>query len=148
MSKPRKLQASDFSELTRYRFWGRVERKSDDECWPWLGFTSEANYGTMHTATGHLYAHRIAYALVIGSTPDELTLDHTCKNKRCCNPFHLQAVTQSVNIKRYWKDRAEELTLCACGNPRGKKLRRCNDCHNAYHREYRRTHYVKHYRKH
>lgn len=43
-------------------------------------------------------AHRIAYELVRGQVPEGLVLDHLCRNRACCNPDHLEAVTNYVNV--------------------------------------------------
>lgn len=32
--------------------------------------------------------------------PEGLELDHTCKNPRCCNPDHLEPVTNQINVYR------------------------------------------------
>jgi len=45
-------------------------------------------------------AHRIAF-LAAGNTvsPDQ-DLDHLCRNRQCCNPAHLEAVSKAVNVRR------------------------------------------------
>ena len=50
---------------------------------------------------GHiLYVHRAAYELTLGEIPDGYVLDHICKNRACCNPYHLEPITQRENILR------------------------------------------------
>ena len=44
--------------------------------------------------------HRLAYEDAFGPIPEGLTIDHTCKVKRCVNPDHLEAVTQAENVRR------------------------------------------------
>jgi len=39
--------------------------------------------------------HRITYELINGPIPEGKELHHTCFNKWCCNPDHLQAVTHA-----------------------------------------------------
>jgi HNH endonuclease len=47
-----------------------------------------------------LLAHRAAYIELVGPVPDGLQLDHLCRNRPCCNPAHLEPVTQDENMKR------------------------------------------------
>lgn len=135
--KPTLLQSSDFTDLEIERFWTRVNRDQDG-CWPWQGLLNDTGYGSLRMSIGIHYAHRVAYALTRGQTPDGLTLDHTCHNKRCCNPDHLEPVSQSVNIKRWWA--LQDRSTCDCGAPRRPRGRdrRCLSCYNSYMREYMR----------
>jgi hypothetical protein len=41
--------------------------------------------------------HRVAYELVRGAIPEGQMIDHTCRNRACCNPGHLRAVTAKIN---------------------------------------------------
>jgi hypothetical protein len=136
--KPQELKNSDFSRYEAEKFWSCVDRKDDGQCWPWLRFLNRGGYGNLRTSMGTQYAHRVAFALTRGLAPS-LTLDHTCRNKRCCNPAHLEPVTQSENIIRWWA--TQDRVNCACGAPRrimSGRNRKCRDCHNAYYREYNR----------
>lgn len=42
-------------------------------------------------------AHRWAWEQEHGSIPDGLVIDHICRNRACCNPAHLRAVTTRIN---------------------------------------------------
>jgi hypothetical protein len=55
---------------------------------------------------------RLAYRLLVGD-PGELQIDHTCRNTRCWNLAHLEAVTCAVNIQRERDSR----TRCRHGHP-------------------------------
>lgn len=78
------------------RFWSRVQK--GPSCWAWLGGTRNG-YGACYLF-GLGYAHRVSYVLTHGSIPDGLSIDHLCRNTRCVNPAHLEAVTQRENILR------------------------------------------------
>ena len=84
-------------KYARLPFWGRVDSSAGyNECWEWLGAVQSAGYG--FTSKG--LAHRIAYELRVGQIPKGLTIDHLCRNKLCCNPRHMEAVTLAENLRR------------------------------------------------
>lgn len=84
------------------RFWARVAVVPDtDACWPWTGVLDSAGYGSFQWAPRRrTMSHRIAYILQRGAVPAGLVLDHLCRNRQCCNPAHLEAVTHAENIHR------------------------------------------------
>lgn len=68
---------------------------------------------------GSSRAHIVAWVAVNGAVPDGLVLDHLCRNRACCAPHHLEAVTQSENERRkMWAYRARR-KVC----PKGHDLR-------------------------
>lgn len=68
-------------------------------CWVWTG-SIERGYGRMRVGGKWKRMHRFMYEHHVGPIPDGLVLDHLCRNKACCNPMHLEAVTQKENIRR------------------------------------------------
>lgn len=81
------------------RFWGKVEIKSEDECWPWLGSLDRDGYGWF-TKESHsvkeqkgktISAHRYSLMLKLKNfdLPTEVQARHTCDNPSCVNPNHL-----------------------------------------------------------
>lgn len=86
------------------RFWDKVDRRGPDACWPWIGGGTIGGYGSIRIWRDgrwtNTQAHRVAYELTHGPTPKEHDIDHICRNVRCVNPLHLQAVTHRENIHR------------------------------------------------
>lgn len=84
----------------RERFWPKVDRRGPDECWPWLAAHDIHGYGKIDVDGRSTGAHRFAYQLAVGPVPAGLTLDHLCRNRPCCNPAHLEPVTNRENVLR------------------------------------------------
>ena len=89
------------------RLWERVDKTSSPNgCWIWLGSFNSHGYGQMMIGSRKdgtrtlATTHRLAYLETKGSINSELEIDHLCRNKKCCNPEHLEAVPHSVNINR------------------------------------------------
>lgn len=70
----------------------------DNGCWVWQGSTNQGGYGHFRDGPVLVQTHRFAYEYYRGQIPEGLVLDHLCRNRRCCNPEHLNAVTTSGNI--------------------------------------------------
>jgi len=84
------------------RFWEKVAQ--DDECWRWTGAIGSHGYGNFWDSERYVRAHRWAYTSLRGEIPDELMIDHLCRNRWCVNPWHLEPVTCSVNLERIPRD--------------------------------------------
>lgn len=86
--------------MTQQRRRGPLEQYLDMSgggCWVWLGYVCPwTGYGKY----GRKMAHRVSYELAVGPIPAGFQIDHLCRNRRCVNPQHLEAVSPRVNILR------------------------------------------------
>lgn len=80
------------------RFWAKVNRSAD--CWLWTAATNDCGYGQLRVGERIVYAHRLAYEMLIGPIPPGLTIDHLCRVRKCVNPTHLEPVTTQENTRR------------------------------------------------
>lgn len=79
------------------RFWPKVERRGDDECWNWIGARNSGGYGSLgaiKTAgrrAPQILATHVAL-MIVGKprpSPKHIAL-HSCDNPSCVNPNHLR----------------------------------------------------------
>lgn len=82
------------------KFWARVDRGSEIDCWPWLAGTRSTGYGSFYDGSRNVSAHRWAYELLVGPIPEGMVLDHRCRNRLCVNPAHLDPTTNRENVLR------------------------------------------------
>jgi hypothetical protein len=80
------------------RFWSYVDIKGEDECWEWKGVLDIGGYGHFSLNGKHIPAHRLSYQLYYGDIPEGKQINHTCHNRKCCNPFHTYAGTHKDNM--------------------------------------------------
>lgn len=75
----------------------------DTGCWIWLKTLNRKGYGTgAFPDQGTQYAHRAYWIAANGPVPEgrHVVIDHLCRNPRCVNPKHLEAVEQATNMHR------------------------------------------------
>lgn len=121
-------------------------RQAEDGCIEWTGGLNGAGYGQFYrggksssSETGKGYAHRYAYEHYVGPIPEGMHLDHLCRNRKCCNPEHLEPVTPRENVLRGVAPAAEHAkkTRCPAGHKYEgdnlyihpvKRIRYCRTC--------------------
>jgi hypothetical protein len=93
----------------------------DTGCWEWPGGKDGDGYAQASMSCKKIHVHRVLYAHFIGEIPPGLVTDHLCRNRPCCNPWHLEPVTTKENLRRGvgvgWGSRNRAKTHCPRGHP-------------------------------
>lgn len=113
----------------------------------WISNYSVASHGYAQIGwqTGNsrhmVLAHRAAWTHANGQVPLGMTLDHTCKTRRCVNPDHLRLLPNFENARRT-SGHDWPIGFCLHGHPNseimtwgGKKV--CRACSRRWQRDYR-----------
>lgn len=88
-----------YGEPLAVRLFAKV-RVAENGCWLFEPAVKVAWYGKVKTDWGAANVHVIVWNWLRGPVPDGLELDHLCRNKACCNPDHLEAVSHKENCRR------------------------------------------------
>lgn len=100
------------------RFWSKVDRRGEDECWEWKASKHKSGHGIFGvggrkgfmaraTRVSMFLAGRLpSIRACNGAKGDDLVLHH-CDNAGCVNPAHLYVGTQKNNSD----DRIERLDI-------------------------------------
>ena len=124
----------------------------DTRCWEWARSVMPDGYGysifgsrTDGSRKVRL-AHRVSYEYYIGPIPSGMELDHTCSNRPCIRPDHLEPVTSLENKVRSRRTVCKrghamtaENTYITTGRGIGGKSRRCRRCTLDYQRTYQKV---------
>lgn len=86
----------------------------DDGCWEWVSAKNERGYGVMSWGRSKMVkAHRLMWEMYNDSDiPGGMVVMHTCDNRGCVRPDHLELGYQRDNLAdmaskgRHWKQNA------------------------------------------
>lgn len=85
---------------TAETFWANVDQTPlATSCWLWKLGLGRGGYGKCRFQGRTWSTHRLAWTLAYGKIPNGKQINHSCDNRLCCNPAHLEAGTQKTNIE-------------------------------------------------
>lgn len=108
------------------RFWSKVDKKGENECWLWTGGQkNKEGYGGfwLNELGNTVNCHKLMFIIVHNfdwdDIPDGIVIRHTCNNYYCINPKHLKLGT--------YKDNSQDMidagnSMKGKENPKKRKL--------------------------
>lgn len=105
-------------------------------CWIFTGATTPNGYGVAGTYNGRTQlTHRILFNGLRRAIPPGRDLHHTCGERLCCNPDHLEPVTRQEHARQHAEQRPPR-THCRRGHELTPENtydyghgRACRQCH-------------------
>lgn len=104
------------------RFWGKVDIKSEQECWEWKAAKTSKGYGKFSDKSNGIpwiTAHRFSYKLHYGIDPTDSFVCHSCDNPSCVNPHHLW-LGDSGDNNRDARDKGRRYQPTVAGESNGR----------------------------
>ena len=136
-----KATAEDF-QTKQYRRSKTLAEMFDvsGDCWDWKGSVI-SGYGAYRINYRYHRAHRVVWEALVGPIPEDMVIDHLCRNKLCVNPDHLEVVTWAENLRRgHHSNQNKVKKVCKRGHefdyvtPDGR--RKCKTCQRASNARY------------
>ncbi len=73
---------------------------NNKKCWLMLTSLDSDGYHIGSYRGKAVRTHKKIYVLTKGDIPKGMVTDHLCRNRNCCNPDHIEIVTNKENIRR------------------------------------------------
>lgn len=77
-----------------------IHRVPESGCWIWMGELNRNGYGRVAFGGAKRMVHKIVWILHGKPHEEGLIYDHLCRVRCCCNPAHLEPVTNAENTRR------------------------------------------------
>lgn len=75
-----------------------IDIKGKNDCWIYKGKPGQYGYALMRFEGKKRRVHRIVYEYFYGLS-DHDSIHHRCRNKLCCNPDHMEIMSNSEHTK-------------------------------------------------
>ena len=105
-------------------FWSKVEKKSSQECWPWIGAKNKTGLAYGRFGRNHIIykAAQVSWKIHFGPIPKGygyhgICVCHSCDNPSCVNPHHLFLGTQGDNFRDMMKKNRRKKDYRGENNP-------------------------------
>lgn len=109
--------------------WRHKIHRDRSGCWLWRGAVGTRGYGMVRHERRTQTIHRVVYRELVGEIPDGYEIDHTCTEKLCANPRHLEAVAPDEHHRRT-RERAND--RCRRREERRRMARLGDVCTSVY----------------
>lgn len=124
--------------------YSKIKVDKETGCWVWAGYCF--NYPLINLKDSKVYVHHLVYTWFKSPRTKGLQLHHTCENKKCVNPIHLEELTvgkhnatKDINYHNAGKThckRGHEFTEENTYIYRNGKSRVCKTCSKEYYQSH------------
>jgi hypothetical protein len=108
-----------FTDEQIKRFWAKVDKKSENECWEWTAGRDSSGYGNFKLNGKTITASRLSWIIKNGPILNSCVVCHSCDNPPCINPGHLflgTVLDNSIDMVKKNRHRWSGRTHCNYGH--------------------------------